>query len=239
MLGFSMACVLGAAMVLRDQHSLTEERYDRMAWQLRRPGDPRVQGARAVYLEGKFVEALRLLSKAETVDERELRRVALRSFLLDLPWPQQVLLTHQVGSLNGQRKRIFARVVQSGYAHELDRVRFDLMIWNGERATPLKLNASFPAGVKENGEADRTWARIDSLKTANLERKDLRESQLWVLGTARSGKTRLEIYFGNQQWKRWVWLGSKTPTLGKDRVSVPGGPDYKLVDNEWVAVPSP
>ncbi len=235
--GVSLALVFGTALVLRDQHHQTQQRYDRMAWQLRRPGDARIQGARARFLDGKFVEALRLLKKADTADERELRRVALRCFLYDLPWPQQVLLTHQVGALNGQRMRIFARVVQSGYANEMDRVRLDLMVWNGERTTPLTLKALFASGVKESGEEDRSWAHIEGLKTAYLERKDSRDSQLWVLGRTRSGKNRLEIYYGSQQWKRWVWLGDKVPRLEKDRVSIPGGADYKLVDNEWVTVP--
>lgn len=220
-----------------EQQSYQKGRYRQLAWSLRRGDDSGLEGAQASFLRGRFREALAQLAGERTASERELRRSVFRCLMYDIPWPSQILLAHQVGVPGQRRSRLFARVTESGYLGDAGRMRLELMTWDGEKTAPLTLSPQWAVGVKEDGEGDRLWAKVESLETVHLERKDTEESQLWVLGKTRSEKFRLEIYYGIQDWKRWVWLGSVAPLLRKDRVEIAGGPDFKLVDNEWLAIP--
>jgi hypothetical protein len=211
--------------------------YQRLAWSLRH-GDQeaRLTSAQSAYLRGSYVEALRQLGKPDTSAERELQSALFLCTLYDLEWPQQVLMVQQLESSPSGRPRLLARVVQSGYAKEANRVRLDLLGWDGKNLETLKPLLKIPGrDASKSLSKDDDWSTIDELTVVHLDRKDAQQSQLWVEGKTVGGRARLEVIYGFSQWRRWGLLSEKPARRLADRVSL-GSDAYKLVDDEWIEV---
>lgn len=209
---------------LHQSHGEQRRESKELAWSLRRGDDSeRLTTAQTLALEGRFVEALRRLEKPTNSGERELHNLLQQCLLFDLKWPQQLLLHCQLEA-SGGRPRLLARVIQSGYADQLQQVELQLLTWDGQDLKPMNLD---PA---------EKWAEIKELKTVHLERKEESLSQLWVLGRTSKGRWRVDLYYGLRQWKHWYRLSDTLPLVQKDRVQIPGGSAWKLVDDEWIEV---
>ena len=213
----------------REQDAL----YSSLAWSLRRGGDGSPVGAaERAYLQGNFAEALRLLGKAPDSENRDLKSTLFLCLLYDLPWPQQVLSHRQLDSSPSGRPRLLARVVQTGYLSDVNRVRLDLLGWDGQEVKELHPPLQSPH--KLNKEDD--FAEVMEMISVKLDRKDNRQTQLWVSGRARNGRFRLDIVYGFSVWKRWVLITDKPVKRQPDRVWASSQDCYKLVDDEWIEV---
>jgi len=223
----------GLTWHLNQRHQEQERLYRQLTWSLRRPDEgERLTSAQRAYLQGDFVESLRQLGKPSSTADKELQTSLFLCILFDLPWPQQLLASAQLESSSGGRPRLLARVVQSGYAGESDRVRLDLLGWNGQRLEDLKPELKSTSSLGKNDD----WATLEDLTTVHLDRKDTKQSQLWVAGKTRSGRSRLEVVYGFSRWQRWVLVTDKPARRHTDKVFVSGSQAYKLVDDEWIEV---
>lgn len=205
--------------------------YRQLTWSVRRADEgERLTLAQRAYLQGDYIESLRQLGKPTSTADKELQASLFSCLLFDLPWPQQLMASAQLESSSGGRPRLLARVVQSGYAGESDRVRLDLLGWNGQRLEELRPEFKSAGWLGQSDE----WALVEEFTTVHLDRKDTKQSQLWVAGKTRSGRNRLEVVYGFSRWQRWVLVSAKPARRQTDRVSVSGSQAYKLVDDEWV-----
>lgn len=231
-----MLCCLSALLTgalywqKRQWNAERKEQYERLAWLLRRGDDQaRLSPARRAYLDGRFVECLGLLKQSG--GDRELQSAAFLGLLFDLPWPEQLLQHEQIESNKG-RPRLLARVVQTGYAEDAEKVRVDLLVWNNDRLDKLNPPSKKPLSKVQD------WKTVKEMSVVHLDRKDDHLSQLCILGRTREGKNRLDVVYGSSEWKCWTLLDSKKLKRLSDRVSVENGPSYKLVEDEWIEVKS-
>ncbi|MBS2035092.1 hypothetical protein JST97_08885 [bacterium] len=207
-----------------------KEQYGRLAWMLRRGDDEsRLSPARRAYLEGRFVECLRLLEQSDSGGDRELQTAAFQGLLFQLPWPEQVLRSEQVEA-SKQRPRLLARAVQTGYAEDAEKTRVDLNVWENERLQKLTPSS------KQTLTREQDWKSVDEMVVVHLDRKDERLSQLLISGRTREGQQRLDVLYGKTEWKRWSLFDSRKIKHLDDRVAVEKGPIYKLIEDDWVKV---
>ncbi|MFN8611030.1 MAG: hypothetical protein U0931_26040 [Vulcanimicrobiota bacterium] len=205
-----------------------KEQYARLAWMLRRGDDEsRLAPARRAYLQGRYEECLNRLEDAPERADRELQSAAFLALLFQLPWPEQVLRSEQIEA-SKQRPRLLARVVQSGYAEDVDKLRVDLLVWRQGRLQNLNPSSN------QTLTKDQEWKSLEEMAIVHLDRKDDHLSQLVLLGRTREGRHRLDVLYGSSEWKRWSLLDERKIKRLEDRISVEKGPGYKLVDDDWV-----
>jgi hypothetical protein len=229
-----MLCCLSALLTgalywqKRQWNGERKEQYERLAWMLRRGDDPsRLSPARRAYLEGRFVDCLTLLKHSEA--DRELQSSAFLALLFDLPWPEQLLHHEQIESSRG-RPRLLARVVQTGYAEDVEKVRVDLLVWKEDRLDKLIPPA------KRSLSKDQDWKDVEEMSVVHLDRKDDHLSQLCIQGRTQDGQNRLDVIYGSSEWKRWSLIDSRKLKHLSDRIEAEKGPAYKLIEDEWVEV---
>lgn len=226
--------LLGAFSWQRHQWNLERSaRYDRLAWALRRgDDDKRLSSPYFAYLQGRFAECLRLLGKPDDAGERELQSAAFLALLYDLPWPEQMLLHEQIEG-KGERPRLLARVVQSGYAADVEKVRLDLLVWRQDKAEKLDAPTKLAGSLKRLGKAE-DWKVVTELSLVHLDRKDEHLSQLFVLGRTRDGRYRVDVFYGSKNWLRWTLVSNQSPRRLEDRLAAEKGRSYKLLEDEWI-----
>jgi hypothetical protein len=228
----SALLIVAIAWRLRQRNQDASQRFRSLAWALRR-GDAEqgLSPSQRAYLSGNFLDALRRLERPLSRRDQAAEELYLECLLLDVPWPGQVLQQHQV-EVEGERPRLLLRAVQSGYAKESNRVRVEVFGWDGKEFETLQLSGRDATGKPLP--ALRDWSEVLEIRTVHLERKSAEEAQAWLLGRTRQGSYRAEVFYGLRNWRRWGVVSSQPPRLLSDRVQIPGGGTYKLVDDEWV-----
>lgn len=207
--------------------------YDRLAWALRRGDDEkRLSPPRYAYLQGHYAECLRLLGNPDNAGERELQSAAFLALLYDLPWPEQILLHEQIEG-HGQRPRLLARVVHSGYAQDAEKVRLDLLVWRQDKVEKLDAPNRLAGSVKSLGK-DEDWKVVTELSLVHLDRKDEHLSQLFAFGRTRDGRYRVDVLYGSKSWLRWTLISSQSLRRLPDRLAGDKGRAYKLLEDEWI-----
>ena len=235
---FMLACLslllVGALYWQKHQWNLEKSAsYDRLAWALRRGDDEkRLSSPRYAYLQGRYAECLRTLGQPVNAGERELQSAAFLALLYDLPWPQQLLLQQQIEG-QGERPRLLARVVHSGYAADVGKMRLDLLVWRQDKAQKLDAPAKLAGSLKSLG-ASEDWKVVTELSLVHLDRKDEHLSQLFVFGRTQDGRYRVDVFYGTRNWLRWTLVSARSPRRLEDRVTVEKGPAYKLLEDEWI-----
>lgn len=218
---------------VRQRNEDRQAQFRELAWGLRR-GDAE-QGltrSQRAFLHGDFLEAMRRLEKPLSKRDQALQNLCLRCLLYDVPWPKQVLQTFHLDPKRGSD--LLFRVVNGGYARDRQRVTLDVFRWDDRDWEELELPGLDEAG--KNSPPPAVWAEITDIRELHLDRKDEQASQVLLVGKGTDGKVRTEIFYGLRQWKRWVLIGGKAPQVRDNRVVLPGGKTYKLVDDEWVSV---
>ncbi len=219
----SLSCWLGLYVHRRQAQGLQEEKLREYAWSLRRGDESsRLSLPQSLALEGKYAEALSQLNPVRTQGDKDLQGQLWQWLLFDLDWPRQIVMHRQMEATS-KRPRLLVRCLQSGKLDELDRQKIEAFTWSPGQWTEL-------AGYKGGD-----WAQVSDMKVVHLERKDERQSQLWISGRNREGQFRLEVLYGLEQWKQWVRQTDKPAQLDKDRVTV-GESTFTLVDDEWIEV---
>jgi hypothetical protein len=229
----SVAILAALAWHLTRRNLDQEQLIRRLAWSVRRSDQGQLLNAsQRAFLQGDFAEALRHLGKPSTAGDRELQSALFLCLIHDLPWPQQLLAHKQLDSAPAGRPRLLARVVQSGYASEADRVRLEFLGWTGQRLETLRPELKSPQSLGKNDD----WAAVSELIAVHLDRKDTKQSQLWAVGQTRGGRQRLEVVHGFSRWQRWVLVTDQPVRRLADRIKVSAQQAYKLVDDEWIEV---
>ena len=226
--------LVGALYWQKQQWNLEKSAsYERMAWSLRRGDDEkRLSSARYAYLQGRYAECLRSLGQSDNAGDRQLRSAAFLALLYDLPWPEQLLLHQQIEG-QGERPRLLARVVHSGYAADAGKIRLDLLVWRQDKAEKLDAPTKLAGSLKSLGSAE-DWKVVTELSLVHLDRKDEHLSQLFVFGRTQGGRYRVDVFYGSKNWLRWTLVSSRSPRRLEDRVTVDKGPAYKLLEDEWI-----
>lgn len=208
------------------------QQITQLAWSIRRGDQSQyLSAAQAAYLEGRFLDCLRLLEQPENGEDRDLGNKAFLGWLYQLPWPEQLLHCQQIETL-GQRPRLLARVVSGGYAEDMGKVRIDLILWNKQQMVSLDPPGSKPLSKPED------WQSVEQLHIVHLDRQDEHKSQLMILGKTRDDRVRLDILYGSKQWKRWTLIETKPIKLQSESIVLENGTTYKLFEDEWVLIKS-
>lgn len=231
----SLLLAAGWAWQRRSDAERSADRYTDLAWTARRGDAAGLAPEQEAFLEGHFEEALRRAGKPSDARDRGIQRTMFQAALNDVPWPDQVLLTHTLVATAGSRLvPLLARAVSGGYSADHGKVRLDVFTWDGKKLQRSKLPARDARG--RSSDAEVKWTAITEMQTVHLDRKDTDLNQLYVAGRQTDGKARVEIYYGADTWKRWAVTSSVPPQLDSDRIRVPGGSTYKLLDDEWVEI---